>query len=87
MAARAVDRDRARRLLLVGVGIALVVKYTERGQRARKVYIEEVSSGAEPIEAVGTAIAAFVGSAPADGQQELEKQKDKAIEQVRKMSD
>ena len=28
------------------------------------VYVEEVSSGAKPIEAVGTAIAAFVGLAP-----------------------
>jgi hypothetical protein len=53
-----------KRLLLVGVAIALVVKFTERGQRARKVYIEEVSSGAKPIEAVGTATAAFVGPAP-----------------------
>lgn len=28
------------------------------------VYMEEVSSGARPIEAVGTAVAAFVGLAP-----------------------
>lgn len=28
------------------------------------VYMEEVSSGGRPIEAVGTAIAAFVGLAP-----------------------
>ena len=28
------------------------------------VYVEEVSSGARPIEAVGTAVAAFVGLAP-----------------------
>ena len=29
------------------------------------VYVEEVDSGARPIEAVGTAVAAFVGLAPA----------------------
>ena len=29
------------------------------------VYLEEVSSGSKPIEGVGTAIAAFVGLAPA----------------------
>jgi phage tail sheath protein FI len=28
------------------------------------VYVEEVSSGARPIQAVGTSIAAFVGLAP-----------------------
>ena len=28
------------------------------------VYVEEVSSGSRPIEAVGTAVAAFVGLAP-----------------------
>jgi hypothetical protein len=28
------------------------------------VYMEEVSSGARPIQAVGTAVAAFVGLAP-----------------------
>ena len=28
------------------------------------VYVEEVSSGARPIEGVGTAVAAFVGLAP-----------------------
>ena len=53
-----------KRLLLVGLAIALVVKFTERGQRAQKVYIEEVSSGSKPIQAVGTAIAALVGPAP-----------------------
>lgn len=53
-----------KRLLLLGVAIALVVKFTERGQRAKKVYIEEVSSGAKPIQAVGTSIAAFVGLTP-----------------------
>jgi phage tail sheath protein FI len=31
------------------------------------VYVEEVSSGARPIEAVGTSVAAFVGTAPSPG--------------------
>jgi hypothetical protein len=53
-----------KRLLVLAVAIALVVKFRERGQRAQKVYIEEVSSGAKPIQAVGTAVAAFVGPAP-----------------------
>ena len=33
----------------------------ERLKRAQEVYSEEVASGAKPIEAVGTAVAAFVG--------------------------
>ena len=33
----------------------------ERLKRARETYTQEVASGARPIEAVGTAIAAFVG--------------------------
>jgi len=37
---------------------------SKRGRRARKVYIDEVASGARPIEAVGTVVAAFVGLAP-----------------------
>jgi hypothetical protein len=53
-----------KRLAILGIAVALVVKYTERGKRARKTYIDAVSSGAKPIEAVGTAIAAFVGPAP-----------------------
>jgi len=35
-----------------------------RANRAREVYLEEVSSGSKPIEGVGTAVAAFVGLAP-----------------------
>jgi hypothetical protein len=44
-------------------GVALVVLATarKRARKARKVYVEEVASGARPIEAVGTSIAAFVG--------------------------
>lgn len=46
------------KLLGIGVVVAIVAK---PGKRARQVYLEEVSSGARPIEAVGTAIAALVG--------------------------
>jgi hypothetical protein len=35
----------------------------ERLKRAREAYSQEVASGAKPIEAVGTAVAAFVGLA------------------------
>jgi hypothetical protein len=50
---------------VVAVGAAAVAKKAgKRARRARGVYTEEVSSGAKPIEAVGTAIAAFVGLAP-----------------------
>ena len=53
-----------KRLLLVGLAVAFVVKFTDRGRRAQAVYKKEVASGARPIEAVGTAVAAFVGLAP-----------------------
>jgi hypothetical protein len=46
---------------VLGVGVLLVAAAKKRARRARKVYVEEVSSGARPIEAVGTAVAAFVG--------------------------
>lgn len=49
---------------LVAVGAVVVAMRSKRGRRARKVYVEEVASGARPIEAVGTAVAAFVGLAP-----------------------
>jgi hypothetical protein len=54
---------RRTRWALAGMGlVALAAKKTKkRAGRARKVYLEEVSSGARPIQAVGTAIAAFVG--------------------------
>jgi hypothetical protein len=45
-------------------GLAFVVAIAKRGGRARNVYVEEVSSGARPIQAVGTSVAAFVGLAP-----------------------
>jgi len=34
------------------------------GYRSPGVYVEEVPSGARPLEGVGTAVAAFVGFAP-----------------------
>jgi phage tail sheath protein FI len=36
---------------------------TKRGASSPGVYVEEVPSGSRPIEAVGTAVAAFVGAA------------------------
>ena len=56
------------RLAVVAVGAALVVVAAKKGKKRVKaaagVYVEEVSSGARPIEAVGTSIAVFVGLAP-----------------------
>jgi len=46
------------------LGIAVVATVVRRGQKARQVYVEEVSAGSRPIQAVGTAIAAFIGVAP-----------------------
>ncbi len=34
----------------------------ERLRRARGTYTQEIASGSKPIEAVGTAVAAFVGA-------------------------
>ena len=53
-----------KKLVVIGLAVFAIVKYTERGRRARKVYAEEVAAGARPINAVGTSIAAFVGLAP-----------------------
>jgi hypothetical protein len=53
---------------LAGIGVVVVAvaakKAKKRVRKAVEVYIEEVSSGAKPIEGVGTAVAAFVGLAP-----------------------
>jgi hypothetical protein len=53
---------------LLGVGaiafLGVAKKAKKRARRAREVYLEEVSSGSKPIEAVGTAVAAFVGFNP-----------------------
>jgi hypothetical protein len=57
---------RSTRWVLVGAGaVAVVVAAKKRRRRQRYlspgVYVEEVSSGSKPIEAVGTTVAAFVG--------------------------
>jgi hypothetical protein len=53
-----------RRLVRLAV-LALVVKVAKkRLPLAASAYRRAVSSGARPIEAVGTAVAAFVGLAP-----------------------
>jgi hypothetical protein len=50
---------------LAGVGTVVVAvaakKAKKRGYRAAAVYVKEVESGSKPIQAVGTAVAAFVG--------------------------
>jgi hypothetical protein len=62
---RGMARPRLGLLAVAVVGVAAVArKAKRRAQRAKAVYVEEVSSGARPIQAVGTAIAAFVGLAP-----------------------
>jgi hypothetical protein len=50
-----------RRWALIALGVAV---FAVRANRAREVYLEEVSTGSRPIEGVGTAVAAFVGLAP-----------------------
>jgi hypothetical protein len=49
----------------IGVAVVAVAaqKAKKRVRKAAKVYIEEVSAGARPIQAVGTATAAFIGFA------------------------
>ena len=53
---------------LLALAVAVYVVATkggrERLKRAREAYAKEVAAGARPIEAVGTAVAAFVGLAP-----------------------
>ena len=53
-----------KRLVLTGLIGVFLVKFTDRGRRAQAVYRKEIASGARPIEAVGTAVAAFVGLVP-----------------------
>ena len=55
-----------KRLVLAGLIGVFLVKFTDRGRRAQEVYKKEIASGAKPIEAVGTAVAAFVGLAPGE---------------------
>jgi hypothetical protein len=52
--------DNLRRWALISLGLAV---FAVRAKRARETYLEEVSSGAKPIEGVGTAVATFVGLA------------------------
>ncbi|HEY8726944.1 MAG TPA: hypothetical protein VIL91_09635 [Gaiellaceae bacterium] len=53
---------------ILGAGVVVVAaaakEAKKRWRRARQVYAEEVSSGSKPIEAVGTAVAAFVSLDP-----------------------
>jgi hypothetical protein len=50
---------------VIGVGIVIVAAVAKnakkRARRAREAYQQEVAAGARPIQAVGTAVAAFVG--------------------------
>jgi hypothetical protein len=59
---------RLAKLLVLGVAVYAVATESgrERVKRARKAYSKEIASGSRPIEAVGTAIAAFVGSDPGE---------------------
>jgi hypothetical protein len=56
---------RAAKLVVLAVAVyALATKPArERLKRAREAYSKKVASGSEPIEGVGTAIAAFAGLA------------------------
>jgi predicted metal-dependent phosphoesterase TrpH len=55
-----------RAAILAAIGAGVYAVATESGRkrlkRAREVFLREVNAGTRPIEAVGTAIAAFVGS-------------------------
>ena len=56
---------RAAKVVVLAVAVyALATKSgRERLKRAQEAYRKEVAAGAKPIQAVGTAIAAFVGLA------------------------
>ena len=59
---------RLAKLLLLAVAVYAVATEggRERLKRARDAYGKAVASGSRPIEAVGTAVAAFVGSDPGE---------------------
>ena len=59
---------RLAKLLVLGVAVYAVATEggRERLKRARDAYGKAVASGSRPIEAVGTAVAAFVGSDPGE---------------------
>ena len=48
-------------LAVVGAGVVVAETAVKRAQQARNTYNQEIASGSKPIEAVGTAVAAFVG--------------------------
>ncbi|HEX2426327.1 MAG TPA: hypothetical protein VHI53_00260 [Gaiellaceae bacterium] len=56
-----------RAVKIVALVVVVYAVATESGRkrvkRAREAYSQEVASGSKPIEAVGTAVAAFVGLA------------------------
>ena len=56
---------RAAKVAVLAVAVyALATKSgRERLKHAREAYSQEVSSGSKPIQAVGTAVAAFIGLA------------------------
>jgi hypothetical protein len=56
---------RAAKLVPLAIAVYAVATKSgrERLKRARETYNHEVSSGTKPIQAVGTAVAAFVGLA------------------------
>ena len=56
---------RVARLGAIGLGVYVLATKggRKRMQRARGVYRQEVAAGSRPLEAVGTAVAAFVGLA------------------------
>jgi hypothetical protein len=49
--------------VVIGVYVVATKSGRRRLKRAREVYFKEVRSGSKPIEAVGTAVAGFVGLA------------------------
>ena len=59
-----------RLLKITALAVALYAVATksgrERVKRAQEAYSRKVTSGSRPIEAVGTAVAAFVGSDPGE---------------------
>ena len=59
---------RLAKLLVLAVAVYAVATEggRERLKSAREAYGKAVASGSRPIEAVGTAVAAFVGSDPGE---------------------
>ena len=57
-------REQMRYVARAVVGVVVAVIAAKRFRHARQVYVQEVPSASKPIEAVGTAVAAFIGFAP-----------------------